>query len=67
MESFTSALNFSKFQGCLGGSAVEHLPLAQVVIPGSRIESHIGLPARTLLLPLPMSLPLTLYLSCINK
>ena len=31
--------------GCLGGSAVERLPSAQGVIPGSRIEFHIGLPA----------------------
>ena len=29
-------------QGCLGGSAVEHLASAQVVIP----ESHIMLPCR---------------------
>ena len=29
--------------GHLGGSAVEHLPLAQDVIPRSGIESHIGL------------------------
>ena len=39
------------------------LPLAQVVILGSRIESHIGLPARSLFLPLPMSLPLSVCLS----
>ena len=45
--------------GCLGGSAVEPLPLAQGMIPGSRIQSHIGLPAWSLLLPLPMSLPLS--------
>ena len=30
--------------GCLGGSVVEHLPLAQGVFPGLGIESHIGLP-----------------------
>ena len=46
--------------GCLGGSVVEHLPLAQGVFPGLGIESHVGLPARSLLLPLPMSLPLSL-------
>ena len=28
--------------GHLGGSAVEHLPLTQGVIPGLHIESHIG-------------------------
>ena len=51
--------------GCLGGSVVGHLPLAQVVIPGQGpgIESRIGLPMGTLLLPLPMSLPLSLFLS----
>ena len=50
-------------QGCLGGSAVECLPLAQSMIPGSGIESHIGLPAWSLLLPLPMSLLLSLCAS----
>ena len=49
--------------GCLGGSAVEHLPSAQGMIPGSGIESRIGLPARSLLLPLPGSLPLSLCVS----
>ena len=43
-------------EGCLGGLAVEHLPLARVVIPGPEIESYIRLPAGSLLLPLPMSL-----------
>ena len=47
-------------KGHLGGSAVEDLPLAQGMIPGSGIESHIGLPAGSLLLPLPMSLPLSI-------
>ena len=46
----------------LGGLAVEHLPLVQDVVPGSGIESHIGLPAGSLLLPLPMSLPLSVSL-----
>ena len=32
-----------------------------------RIESHIGLPAWSLLLPLPVSLPLSLSVSWINK
>ena len=49
--------------GCLGDSTVEHLPLAQGVIPGPGIESHIGFPAWSLLLPLPMSLPLSVCLS----
>ena len=39
----------------LGGSMVEHLPLAQGVIPGPGIESHIGLPAGSLLVSLPVS------------
>ena len=46
----------------MGGLAVEHLPSAQGVILESlesRIESHIRLPAESLLLPLPMSLPLS--------
>ena len=43
---------------CLGGSVVEHLPLAQVMIPGS----WDGVP----ILPLPMSLPLSVCLSQIN-
>ena len=50
-------------KGHMGGSAVEHLPLAQGMIPGPEIESRIGLPARSLLLPLPMSLLLSLCLS----
>ena len=49
----------SKNEGRLGGSAVERLPLAQGMIQGSRIESHIRLPTGSLLLPLPMSLPLS--------
>lgn len=49
--------------GCLSGSAVERLPSAQEVIPGFRIESRIGLLAGSLLLPLLMSLPLSLWVS----
>ena len=49
--------------GRMGGSAAEHLPLAQGVILGSRIKSRIGLPAWSLLLPLPVSLPLSLCVS----
>ena len=41
----------------LGGSAVERLPLAPGVIPGSRIESHIQILSGSLLLPLFVSLP----------
>ena len=54
-------------QGCLGGSVVECLPLAQGVIPGSGIKSHIRLLAGSLLLPQPTSLPLCLIMSFINK
>ena len=44
--------------GAPGGSVVKCLPLAQVEIPGSwDLESYIRLPAGSLLLPLPMSLP----------
>ena len=45
----------------LDGSVVE--PLVQVVIPGPGIKSHIGLPTGSLLLTLPVSLPLSLGLS----
>ena len=56
-------------EGPLGGSAVEHLPSAQGVIPGSRIKSHFGFAVRSLLLPLPVALPLSLPLCLpwINK
>ena len=43
-------------KGHLGGSMVERLPSAQGVNLGPGIESHIGLPAGSLLLPLPGSL-----------
>ena len=43
------------FMGHLGVSVVEHLPLAQVVIPGPWDRVHIGLPIGSLLLPLPVS------------
>ena len=48
---------------------VGHLPLAQGVTPGSWIKTLIGLLAGNLLLPLPVSLPLSLSvgLSWINK
>ena len=47
---------YSGTEGRLGGSVVECLPWAQGVIPGSGIESHMGLPVGSLLLPLPVSL-----------
>ena len=50
-------------QGRLGDSVVEHLPLAQGVIPGLGIKSYIGLPTGSLLFPLPMSLRLSLSVS----
>ena len=49
--------------GTPGGSAVEGLPLVQGVILGSWIESRLGLPMGSLLLPLPVSLPHSLCLS----
>ena len=42
----------------LGGSVAERLPSAQGMIWGPGIEFHLGLPAWSLLLPLPVSLPL---------
>ena len=44
---------------------VEGPPLAQGVILGLGIESHISLPMGSLLLPLPVSLPFSL--SLMNK
>ena len=43
--------------GRLGGSAVERLPLAQVMIPEVQDQGPHGAPCKSLLLPLPMSLP----------
>ena len=45
--------------GSLGGSAVECLPSGPGCDPSLRIESHVRLPAWSLLLPLPVSLPLS--------
>ena len=59
------ALQYYLLLGRLSGSAVEHLPSAQDMILGPGIKSCIGLPAWSLLLPLRMSLPLSL--SLINK
>ena len=46
--------------GLLGGPVIECLPLAQGMILGLGIESLIGVPVRSLLLPPSMSLPLCL-------
>ena len=54
-----------EFWGRLGGSVVECLPLVQVVIPGPGIKSRVGFPTGSLLLPLPVSASLSLFL--INK
>ena len=51
--------------GLLSGSVVECLPLAQGMIPSPGIESHIGLPTGSLLLPLPMSA--SLHVSLMSK
>ena len=51
--------------GHLGGSVVERLPLAQIMILGSwdpGMDSCIKLPSESLLLPLLMSLPLSVCL-----
>ena len=67
-EDFTQQL-ISLLVGCLDGSAVEHLPWAQDVILGSRIE---GLSPTSgslwgALFPLPVSLPLSVCLSWIKS
>ena len=54
-------------QGCLGGSVAERLPSVQGVIPDFGIESHIRVPVRSLILPLPVSLPLSLCCLWISK
>ena len=58
-----------KRMGHLGGSGFECLPSAQVVIPGSRDRVPHQTPAKSLLLPLPVSLPLSLCVcvSLMNK
>ena len=53
-------MSISWTPGWLGG---EHLPLAQVMIPGFWDQVHVGLPAGSLLLPLPVSLTLSMCLS----
>ena len=49
-------------QGRLDGSAIGQRPSVQVVILGSGIESQTGLPARSLLLPLPMTASISVSL-----
>ena len=49
--------------GHLGGSAVGRLPLAQGVILESRDQVPHEFPAWSLLLPLPMTASLSLFLS----
>ena len=56
----TVAIRIYSGQGCLGSSVVEYLPSAQGMIPGPGIESYIRFPAKSLLLPLPMSASLSL-------
>ena len=53
----------NKREGHLGGSVVQHLPSAQVMILGPGMKSCIRLPGGSLLLPLPKSLPLSVCLS----
>lgn len=52
LSSFTNILNRMSLPEHLGGSAVERLLLAQGVILGSGIKSHVGLPVGSLLLPM---------------
>ena len=55
-------------EGRVGGSAVEHLPSAQGVIPGSKIESHMGsLQEVCFSLCLCLCLSLCLSVSLMNK
>ena len=54
--------SMGRVEGCLGGSVVERLPLAWVMIQGPGIESRISQPTGSLLLPLPVSLPLSVTL-----
>ena len=47
-------------QGHLGGTVFEHLPLAQIVTPESWDRVPYWFLAGSLLLPLPVSLPLSI-------
>ena len=67
MYSFMSDnLKYAKW-GHLGVSVVECLPSAQGMILGPGTESPMGLPAGSLLFPLPVSLPFSLCVSRIKK
>ena len=57
-----SAIKRNEALGRLGGSAIECLPLAQGMMTGSGIKSRIGFFPGSLLLPLPMSLPFSVFL-----
>ena len=59
----TTLFKIAHIPGRLGGSAVERLPLAR---HDPRVESRIRLPAWSLLLPLPVSLRLSLSLFCVS-
>ena len=63
-ESFLEEITLKKegMGGSSGGSAVQHLPLAQGVILESRDRVPHQAPAWGLLLPPPVSLPLSLSL-----
>ena len=50
-------------EGHLSGSVVEHLPSAQIMIPGSWDRVPHQVPRRCLFFPLPVSLPLFLCVS----
>ena len=52
-----------KRPGTPGWLSGKHLSLAQGMILDSQIKSYIGLPAGSQLLPLPVTLPLSLGLS----
>ena len=56
----TKHFKSTSYLGRLGGSVVEPLPLAQGVILRLEIESHIGLPVRSLLFPLYLCLSVSL-------
>ena len=49
-------------RGCLGGSVVEHLPLAQGVVLESRDRVLHWAPLEEPASPSPMSLPLSVYI-----
>ena len=57
-----SIFGWLSFWGHLSGSAVEHLPSSQGVILGAVIQSNIGHLAWSILLHLPVSLPLSVCL-----